>query len=144
VPRPGGPFVIGRDGSHDSPVEEHQLAYLHSHQFGERRIVPNQTDSRLEHAALRLLEIVRGHDDLGVGMRERPPDQQNGREKTLAALLHLAPHPQTIGPLEHVDEHAALVAAQPPGLALLVVRQKRVGEQDRVEPQSLERHPPSV
>jgi len=36
------------------------------------------------------------------------------------------------------------VAAQLPGLALLVVRQKRVGEQGRFAPQALERHPPRL
>jgi hypothetical protein len=72
-------------------------------------------------------------------MCERPPDQENCGEESLAAFLRLAPHPQTVRPVEHMDEHAALVAAQPPGSAFLVVRQKRVGEQGRVSSQALER-----
>jgi len=43
-----------------------------------------------------------------------------------------------------MDEHAALVAAQPPRPAFLVVRQKRVGEQGRLSSQSFERLPGSL
>src|SRR5215831_7526803 len=86
-----GTLVIGCYRSDQSSVGEFDLARVDRRRRFDFGILLQEIDGGAENSALTLLLIVGTANDLGVGVADRPKDQDASSEKSLAALLRLTP-----------------------------------------------------